>query len=700
MYSSGYSSVSSFSSVASSSSGRRMIIPLYNLQAHNVMTNTIVDAGTDAKIAKFQKRGLEMIDLAILEPVEVWNAMPGGTTSTRTSVDARPPSTAYLHPEPERSQAAGSRPGTPSVSEDHHTPTSSHLSVSSVGIDQSNQIQYQSRAPPSAAIISPNPSIVSAGSKRNIFGKIFKRKVTPDETSADQTPTLANSSTKFTSAISPGHQRTPSVPQTLAPPTEDTPTPRSKRMQSSLSSLVGRSAGKGTRRSPSPLPLGHFPVTPTDSSSSVNFHSSPATGTLPLPRTPQDPSAAPTVALRPPVLGIQPSLSIVPLDINNTGAPTSKAVMYVWIARRWMKGNDNGLLGRVGQRVMGLGIAGTRDRPASETGDASASRTGSGFLSVGAHEPGMRMVEVRFEWKRGKSAKSAKKREAEKRRDSLVVTRSTGQGPRIRARDMEAERGSRPASTVAQPEGEAVPEEGGEPASGAADDAEAASQRSSNRRSKRFSVSSRRTESSPGASEGTKDDGDESDPEDSETPWTCTLKIKRIGGGSGQVPPRSARPSTASGAPRTPSPNPQSFSDTGCATGQTLKLKLGTLSPTPHHPKVVAMLKVPFPLPDVEVDRMAVRRRPMPGLPVEQSAATPLPPPTPQRPATSAGLGGGFAGAFGGHGGGGLEPQGLELTAEELKDVVCSTGMWLVVREAFGGVGKEKRKGDGWRIRA
>ncbi|KAH9954316.1 hypothetical protein BGW80DRAFT_1402645 [Lactifluus volemus] len=56
MYS-GYSSVASFSSVASSStaSSRRMIIPLYNLQAHNVMTNIIVDAGTDAKVAKFQK---------------------------------------------------------------------------------------------------------------------------------------------------------------------------------------------------------------------------------------------------------------------------------------------------------------------------------------------------------------------------------------------------------------------------------------------------------------------------------------------------------------------------------------------------------------------------------------------------------------------------------------------------------------------
>jgi hypothetical protein len=51
-----------------------MIIPLYNLQAHNVMTNVIVDAGTDAKVAKFQKRGLELLGLAVLEPVEVFGS--------------------------------------------------------------------------------------------------------------------------------------------------------------------------------------------------------------------------------------------------------------------------------------------------------------------------------------------------------------------------------------------------------------------------------------------------------------------------------------------------------------------------------------------------------------------------------------------------------------------------------------------------
>ena len=94
-----------------------------------------------------------------------------------------------------------------------------------------------------------------------------------------------------------------------------------------------------------------------------------------------------------------------------------------------------------------------------------------------------------------------------------------------------------------------------------------------------------------------------------------------------------------------------------------LRIKVGTVSPTPHHPKVVAMLKVPFPLPDIEVESMGVIKR-QGVIPPQNSTY-----------------------------------NGLVLTAEEIKDVVCSTGLWLVVREGFGGVGKVSRKGDGWRIR-
>ena len=40
----------------------------------------------------------------------------------------------------------------------------------------------------------------------------------------------------------------------------------------------------------------------------------------------------------------------------------------------------------------------------------------------------------------------------------------------------------------------------------------------------------------------------------------------------------------------------------------------------------------------------------------------------------------------------------LVLTAEEIKDVVSCTGLWVIVREGYGGLAK-KRKGDGWMIR-
>lgn len=144
------------------------------------------------------------------------------------------------------------------------------------------------------------------------------------------------------------------------------------------------------------------------------------------------------------------------------------------------------------------------------------------------------------------------------------------------------------------------------------------------------------------------DDGDDSDPEDSETPWTCAVSVQRM---------TSARPSTARATPYHEQQDPQP-----------VRLKVATLSPTPHHPQVVSMLKVPFPLPDIEIEKLAVQPRVL----NSQGLA---------RPNT------------------GLGHEGLVLTAEEIKDVVSCTGLWLVVREGFGGVGKVNRKGDGWKIR-
>lgn len=99
----------------------------------------------------------------------------------------------------------------------------------------------------------------------------------------------------------------------------------------------------------------------------------------------------------------------------------------------------------------------------------------------------------------------------------------------------------------------------------------------------------------------------DSDPEDSETSWSCHLVMS-----------------------------------------SSVKIPIGTLSPAPHHPKLVAQLAVPFPLPDL----------------------------------SASGIGGDEAG----------------LTREELKDIISVTCLHLVIRESFGGLGR-KRKGDsGWKL--
>ena len=118
------------------------------------------------------------------------------------------------------------------------------------------------------------------------------------------------------------------------------------------------------------------------------------------------------------------------------------------------------------------------------------------------------------------------------------------------------------------------------------------------------------------------DPGEDSEPEDSETPWVCTLKIRKAGTGSTSAA-ASLRTRTQQGDELLPADNGAPVAshpingeeEVGVlpppSQPTVLRVKVGTLSPTPHHPKVVAMLKVPFPLPDVEVERMGVRKRSM-----------------------------------------------------------------------------------------
>jgi len=217
--------------------------------------------------------------------------------------------------------------------------------------------------------------------------------------------------------------------------------------------------------------------------------------------------------------------------------------------------------------------------------------------------------------------------------------------------------------------------------------------------------------------------GDEvdSDPEESETPWTCTLYVgppvsnvvlpdpfntspaeeKRKGGGGGHKkgdsisgsksafvlgsePGGHNRLSTSVSAHQFPTsansltPTSATFGgphrryateqpalprrgDSNDGQKKGIKIKLGTITPAPYHPKVVCQLKMPFPLPDVNVTQMKTVGQ---GETMDRFA----------------------------------KGGDLILSMEEIKDVVCVTGLWLVVREGFGGL-EGRRRGDGWKIR-
>ena len=384
--------------------------------------------------------------------------------------------------------------------------------------------------------------------------------------------------------------------------------------------------------------------------------------------------------LRPPILGIQPtfvssSLSAAaaasiasPLGVafsprvSGTENPENvlkgqRALMYVWLVRRWLKKRQTSLLSGIhlGGAGNGNDSGGFFNKGKQLVQEVTAG--GPASLPYGG-------VEVRFEWKRARVKESKKGGSVKKRRGRATSRRRTTSGgadsdgelERQSVRELTRERDEKSVSGDVKQRLKTEEKRRNRMSTGSFSTTNGSDENADPMQSRRLQR------------EGTRgdDDGDESDPEDSETPWVCTLKIRRSA---------AAAAAASSSNPRgLLSPMTSDFNGNGMMPPsvtlepQVLRIKVGTLSPTPHHPKVVAMLKVPFPLPDVEVERMSIVKRT--AAPASQSE-------------------------------GGTESyHGLTLTAEEIKDIVCSTGLWLVVREGFGGVGRVSRKGDGWRIRA
>lgn len=166
------------------------------------------------------------------------------------------------------------------------------------------------------------------------------------------------------------------------------------------------------------------------------------------------------------------------------------------------------------------------------------------------------------------------------------------------------------------------------------------------------------------------DSGEESDPEDSETPWTCTLSVRPLAGHALHIPTEASngvghpmdvhtpQPSPTPHAPHTPHYPPTSPPG--------IHLKVATLRPVPHHPNAVGLLRMSYPQPDIAVEQMKVGERVF--YPSEGTMEPTL--------RSDAGL-------------------GLLLTAEQIKDTASATAVWLVMRECFGGIGKDKHKAEG-----
>ncbi|EJD43575.1 hypothetical protein AURDEDRAFT_114639 [Auricularia subglabra TFB-10046 SS5] len=475
------SSVGSVSSFGSSASSRRIIVPLYNLSAHNVMTNAVLDAGTDAKIAKFMKRGVELIDLCVLEPTEIW---PSRTPAAASGVDN-----------------ASLRLPPPAHGDRISSPAPSTTSVDRQSLDATSQ-------PAAAAAADAKP--------RSRFSNLFSRK-----------------------------------------------------------DANNRSASLGA------------PAAPADSPAAKKRAS-----TSPAP---------PVEYLSAPVLGLQSSIySAVHPPVGKSPASIS------WVVRKWIKGSDSSLLGNL--------------RASTRKGQDAAAAA---------------VPTVRFEWVRAPARSNTGDAH------SRFTTDATAADSRRSSRIVNA---AAPAADDARPSQPGSPKsldfaqlpKPEHPAADAVSHDEAAS-----------------------ATTGT-DAGDESDPEDSETPWTCTLVISLPGNVSPSPSDSSNNPSKRLSLVSTESAHPNPLRP---GAGGSFRLRLATLSPTPHHPKVVAQLKIPWPLPDIDVVQGVAHKRSPTG-----------------RPSSSAGT-------------------GLLVTAEEMKDIVCTTAFWMIVREGFGGVGRKTRKGDGWRIR-
>jgi len=141
------------------------------------------------------------------------------------------------------------------------------------------------------------------------------------------------------------------------------------------------------------------------------------------------------------------------------------------------------------------------------------------------------------------------------------------------------------------------------------------------------------------------EEDEDSDPEDSETPWTCTI---RVPAGASVLKSRKGADGVARSKTST-SGGGKSWRTYG-GDG----LLVATMFPAPHHPRVVAQLKMPLQLPT-----LGTGLRMQPAAPAGEDV-------------------------------GGVGDE-IMLTEENVKDCLFVTALWLVAREEISGLGRKKK---------
>ncbi|PWN35543.1 uncharacterized protein FA14DRAFT_172162 [Meira miltonrushii] len=536
---SAYSEASSagLSTASASSTGRR-VTPLYNLNFHSIMATTVNDAGTDQKVAKFNKRCVDIDGFGQLVPHELALGVNDAATMDRR----RRSFTAV--------SASGGRADSGSGASDLNSPAEVRSDASHTRSTEVTTIHSDLDSASGSGVQMAAGMVGGAG--KDIEPPTSFDAMSPQAKEANVDP-LSGLGNKLLRGFKRLSVNAPV--QTVTPAKSNQSIRSAATMESGRnapSSIMARMRGAAAKVK--------------DGDSSMFVASTDEAETLNVPEGS--------------VAGSDSDIPQLIVGGGLKGDGTRKTQGYYWTVRRWSR-----RLGDNAEEDMDDLVPGRKEAGANPILNSVWKRFNIANRMGGAEvHPPASQIPVRFEWTRSEVRKrsTATTGSHHGRAATDIGTQSVSSR---RGSKIQAKRASYDARAEESGEGLRLPKSNSRPSS-----------LYGTQNSLRGSIDHGSSVSGGGEAE------EDSDPEDSETKWACHLVL-----------------------------------------GPTTRIPIGSLAPTPHHPKLVAQLTVPYPLPDLS-----------------QS---------------------------------GLGADGAGLTREELKDIISVTALFVIIREAFGGLAK-RRKGD------